>query len=69
MDLLQNFKNHKNPAYPADVTDVSNGITPRSLRADNVHPSETLQTNALYVGAQVNAEFIAAFIKSKGWGV
>gem|GEM_PF-2912779 len=69
IDLLQNFKNKYNPAYAGDVTDIANGITPRSLRSDNLHPSETLQANALYVGASVNAAFIAQFIKSKGWGI
>lgn len=69
IDLLQNFKNHQNTAYDNDVADVSNGITPRSLRSDNIHPSEDLQPNALHVGAQVNAEFIAQFIKLKGWGI
>ncbi len=67
VDLLQNFKSKYNPAYAGDVTDVANDITPRSLREDNLHPSETLQPNGLYVGAKVNADFIAQFIKSKGW--
>ncbi|EGM1787267.1 hypothetical protein ILY44_000199 [Salmonella enterica subsp. enterica] len=69
VDLLQNFKSKYNPAYAGDVTDIANGITPRSLRSDNLHPSETLQANALYVGASVNASFIAQFIKRKGWGI
>ncbi|UAE58697.1 right-handed parallel beta-helix repeat-containing protein [Salmonella enterica subsp. enterica serovar Uganda var. 15+] len=68
VDLLQNFKSKYNPAYAGDVTDIANGITPRSLREDNLHPSETLQPNGLYIGAKVNADFIAQFIKSKGWG-
>ncbi|MDT7253751.1 right-handed parallel beta-helix repeat-containing protein [Citrobacter freundii] len=68
VDLLQNFKSKYNPSYAGDVTDIANGITPRSLRADDLHPSETLQPNGLYVGAKVNADFIAQFIKSKGWG-
>ncbi|ENS0169122.1 hypothetical protein [Citrobacter freundii] len=68
VDLLQNFKSKYNPSYAGDVTDIANGITPRSLRADDLHPSETLQPNGLYVGAKVNADFISQFIKSKGWG-
>lgn len=66
VDLLQNFKNHKKPSYAPDLSDISNGLTPRTLRTDNLHPSGTLQPNGLYVGAKVNADFIAQFIKSKG---
>ena len=32
VDLLANFNAHYNPAYAPDVTDIDNGITPRSLR-------------------------------------
>lgn len=67
VDLLQNFKNKYNPAYAQDVTDIANGITPSSLRKDNIHPSESLQANALYIGVNVNADFISSFISSKGW--
>lgn len=67
VDLLQNFKNNANPNYAADVTDVSNGVTPRSLRYDSLHPSRYRQENALRSGVQVNSEFVARFIKSKGW--
>ena len=67
VDLLQNFKNHHNPDYAQDVTDIGNGITPSSLRYDNLHPSRYRQANALWSGVQVNADFVARFIKSKGW--
>jgi len=67
VDLLQNFKNHYNPAYAQDVTDVANGVTPTSLRQDTLHPSQSLQANALYVGTEVNATFIHQFMVSKGW--
>lgn len=67
VDLLQNFKNHYNPAYAQDVTDIANGVTPTSLRQDTLHPSQTLQANALYIGTEVNATFIYQFMVSKGW--
>lgn len=67
VDMLQNFKNNANPNYPSDVSDVSNGVTPRSLRYDSLHPSRYRQENALRSGVQVNSEFVARFIKSKGW--
>lgn len=67
VDLLQNFKNHYNPAYAQDVTDISNGITPTSLRQDSLHPSQTLQANALYIGADVNAQFVYDKLIEKGW--
>lgn len=67
VDLLQNFKNHYNPAYAQDVTDIANDTTPTSLRTDNLHPSQVLQSNALYIGAEVNANFIYQFMKLKGW--
>nr|DAR38679.1 MAG TPA: tail spike [Caudoviricetes sp.] len=67
VDLLQNFKNHYNPAYAQDVTDITNGVTPTSLRQDDLHPSQTLQANALYIGTEVNAIFINQFMVSKGW--
>ena len=67
VDLLQNFKNHYNPAYAQDVTDIANGVTPTSLRQDTLHPSQTLQANALYIGTEVNAIFINQFMVSKGW--
>ncbi|MBX7521952.1 hypothetical protein K5D84_05640, partial [Klebsiella pneumoniae] len=67
VDMLANFNAHYNPAYAPDVTDIDNGITPRSLRQDSLHPSQTLQANALYIGADVNAQFGLQFLKNKGW--
>ncbi|ATM05128.1 hypothetical protein [Raoultella planticola] len=67
VDILQNFINHANPNYANDVTDVANGTTPRSLRYDDLHPSQVLQENALHIGADVNAEFIVQFLTKKGW--
>ncbi|WP_414457586.1 hypothetical protein [Klebsiella pneumoniae] len=67
VDLLANFNAHYNPAYSQDVTDIANGVTPTSLRQDSLHPSQTLQANALYVGADVNAQFVHQFIVKKGW--
>ncbi|HBW8256373.1 TPA: hypothetical protein MFH99_005675, partial [Klebsiella pneumoniae] len=67
VDLLANFNAHYNPAYAPDVTDIDNGITPRSLRQDSLHPSQTLQANALYIGADVNAQFVYQFMVKKGW--
>lgn len=72
VDLLQNFINHHNPAYAGDLEDVANGVTPRTLRYDFLHPSQSIAGSvapdyALYVGAEVNAEFVFQFIKSKGW--
>lgn len=67
VDLLQNFKNHLNPDNPDDVQDVKNGLTPRSLREDGLHPSITKKPNALYIGAEVNAEFVSKYLKMKEW--
>ncbi|MGV0085916.1 hypothetical protein EEAAV_18915 [Rahnella aceris] len=67
VDLMQNFKNHYNPAYAQDVTDIANDTTPTSLRTDALHPSQVLQSNALYIGAEVNANFIYQFMRLKGW--
>lgn len=67
VDLMQNFKNHYNPAYAQDVTDIANDTTPTSLRTDNLHPSQVLRPSALYIGAAVNANFIYQFMKLKGW--
>ncbi|MEE8728639.1 MAG: hypothetical protein SOI28_09890 [Rahnella inusitata] len=67
VDLMQNFKNHYNPAYAQDVTDIANDTTPTSLRTDALHPSQVLKGNALYIGAEVNANFIYQFMKLKGW--
>ncbi|NDL64821.1 hypothetical protein [Acerihabitans arboris] len=72
IDMLQNFINHYNPDYVDDVTDVGNGVTPRSLRYDYLHPSQAKSSSmapayALYVGAEVNAEFVYQFMKNKGW--
>ncbi|HHQ5724677.1 TPA: hypothetical protein ACSRGI_005619, partial [Klebsiella variicola subsp. variicola] len=71
-DLLQNFMNHYNPTSPGDVEDINNGVTPRSLRYDNLHPSQSISGSvtpeyALYAGADVNAEFVYNFMKLKGW--
>lgn len=43
VDLMQNFKNHYNPAYAQDVTDIANDTTPTSLRTDALHPSQVLR--------------------------
>lgn len=72
VDLLQNFMNHHNPNSPGDLEDIANGVTPRSLRYDWLHPSQSLSNSltpdyALYVGAEVNAEFVCQFMKRKGW--
>ncbi|HHT0126266.1 TPA: hypothetical protein ACTW2L_003884, partial [Raoultella planticola] len=67
VDLLQNFKNHYNPASAQDVADIENDTTPTSLRTDALHPSQVLKSDALYIGAEVNAEFNCLFFKSKGW--
>ena len=67
VDLLQNFINHHNPKSEKDLADVKAGLTPSSLRLDNLHPSITKKESALYAGAEVNAEFIARFLKHKGW--
>ncbi|HDZ2339505.1 TPA: hypothetical protein RR171_005204, partial [Klebsiella pneumoniae] len=72
IDLLQNFMNHYNPTSPGDVEDINNGVTPRSLRYDNLHPSQSISGSvtpeyALYAGADVNAEFVYNFMKLKGW--
>ncbi|MGJ7935796.1 hypothetical protein [Klebsiella pneumoniae] len=67
VDILQNFINHANPNYADDVADVAAGTTPRSLRYDDLHPSQVLQENALHIGADVNAEFIVQFLTKKGW--
>ncbi|GKL54962.1 hypothetical protein [Klebsiella variicola] len=79
LDMLQNFKNHLNPNFVGDVSDVSNGLTPRTLRYDGLHPAQKVQIgatgngnslspeNALYVGAEVNAKFAYEVMKLKGW--
>ncbi|MDX4799366.1 hypothetical protein SG001_24220 [Klebsiella pneumoniae] len=67
VDLLANFNAHYNPAYAQDVAAIANGITPTSLRQDSLHPSQTLQANALYIGADVNAQFVHQFMVRKGW--
>lgn len=38
---------------------------PRSLRYDDLHPSQVLQENALHIGADVNAEFIYQYLTKK----
>ena len=67
VDLLQNFINHANPDYSVDVDAVANGTTPPSLLLDTLHPSQTLQPNALHIGADVNAQFVYQFLLMKGW--
>ncbi len=67
VDLLQNFMAHHNPSSEQDLKDISNGLTPSSLRADELHPSATKKQNALHAGTEVNAEFVAKFLKVKGW--
>ena len=75
VDIRQNFINHHNPASSDDVSDIELGLTPRSLRYDNLHPSQQISGSggsltpdlALEIGANVNAEFVYQFITSKGW--
>ncbi|EOD2838663.1 hypothetical protein ACJLW8_005504, partial [Raoultella ornithinolytica] len=67
VDLLQNFKNHYNPANATDVQNIADDTTPASLKYDTLHPSQTLMSGALYVGAEVNANFVCQFLKHKGW--
>lgn len=67
IDMLDNFKNHYNPNNPQDVEDIHNGVTPSSLRYDDLHPSRYVQEGALYAGVRVNSEFICNFLKSKKW--
>lgn len=67
VDLLHNFMNHHNPQSQQDLADIKAGITPSSLRVDELHPSITRKDGALYAGTEVNAEFVAKFLKLKGW--
>ncbi|HCR2100761.1 TPA: hypothetical protein O8U57_004167 [Enterobacter asburiae] len=67
VDLLQNFMNHHNPQSQQDITDIKNGVTPSSLRQDELHPSITKNDGALYAGTEVNAVFVAKYLKRKGW--
>ncbi|MFP9430669.1 hypothetical protein ACJ9N4_10345 [Enterobacter sp. LM3] len=67
IDLLQNFLNHHNPQSQQDLADIKAGLTPSSLRLDELHPSITKKDGALYAGTEVNAEFVAKFLKYKGW--
>lgn len=77
VDALQNFINHYNPEYAGDVEDKNNGIPPRTLRYDNLHPSQSKTSGAngaspfaeyaLWVGAEIIAEFIYQFLLKKGW--
>ena len=67
VDLLQNFINHANPDNPADVASVSSGTVPPSLTSDGLHPSKTLESGALHIGSDVNAEFVYQFLLMKGW--
>ncbi|MEM5463766.1 hypothetical protein V5052_08825 [Klebsiella variicola] len=79
VDMLQNFKNHHNPNFAEDVADVDSGLTPRTLRYDGLHPAQKVVVgvtgngnslspeNALWVGAEVNAQFVFDVMKLKGW--
>ncbi|WP_115660807.1 hypothetical protein [Klebsiella quasipneumoniae] len=67
VDLLQNFKNHYNPANATDVQNIADDTTPASLKYDTLHPSQTLMSGALYIGAEVNANFVCQSLKHKGW--
>lgn len=75
VDVLQNFINNANPASPDDMSDVAAGLTPRSLRYDNLHPSQQITGTggsltpdyALDYGANVNANFVHQFLMKKGW--
>lgn len=75
VDILQNFINNANPDSPDDMSDVAAGLTPRSLRYDNLHPSQQISGNggsltpdfALDYGANVNANFVYQFLMNKGW--
>lgn len=77
VDALQNFINHYNPEYAGDVEDKNNGIQPRTLRYDNLHPSQskTVGANgaspyaefALVIGAEVNGIMIENFSTIRGW--
>ncbi|EPY4799684.1 hypothetical protein ACXDID_000584 [Klebsiella pneumoniae] len=75
VDVRQNFINNANPNSPDDMSDVAAGLTPRSLRYDNLHPSQQITGNggsltpefALDYGANVNANFVKQFLINKGW--
>ena len=67
IDLLKNFQNHLNPNDTTDVANVAAGSVPPSLLFDNLHPSESKKSNALYVGSEVNANFVYQFLVKKGW--
>lgn len=75
VDILQNFINNANPDSPDDMSDLAAGLTPRSLRYDNLHPSQQISGNggsltpelALDYGANVNANFVYQFLMNKGW--
>ncbi|HIE8893504.1 TPA: hypothetical protein ACXP4G_002921 [Klebsiella pneumoniae] len=75
VDVRQNFINNANPDSPDDMSDVAAGLTPRSLRYDNLHPSQQITGNggsltpefALDYGANVNANFVKQFLINKGW--
>lgn len=75
VDILQNFINHANPDSAGDMEDVENGVTPRSLRYDPLHPSQQIEGTggsltpelALDYGANVNANFVDLTLKDKGY--
>ncbi|WP_036255374.1 hypothetical protein [Methylocapsa acidiphila] len=47
------------PADPGDQADVANGVVPRALRRDGLHPNES--------GNRAIARYLAAAIKERGW--
>lgn len=77
IDLFQYFLNHHNPNFAGDVEDVAVFKSPRTLRYDNLHPSlskivgangaSPFAEYALWVGAEIIAEFIYQFLLKKGW--
>jgi hypothetical protein len=54
------------PTKPTRPTDIKNGVTHLYGRM-SLHPSITKKPDALYAGTEVNAEFVAKFLKMKGW--
>ncbi|ELS4493833.1 hypothetical protein [Klebsiella michiganensis] len=67
LDALQNFSAHYNKNNPQDLKDISEGLTPTTLRMDNLHPSDRVKKGAMLSGVEVNAKFIADCLRGKGW--
>ncbi|MDV0388835.1 hypothetical protein RVP52_15305, partial [Klebsiella grimontii] len=67
LDALQNFSAHYNKNNPQDLKDISEGLTPTTLRMDNLHPSDRVKKGAMLSGVEVNAKFIADCLRDKGW--